>query len=276
MSTPDQEATREEVRKQFGQLMREYIAENAINVLEKRLADFQKIFNAAIHHLQNETNINEERVRLFHERLNNLNKLTVEIETAWKNFEASRDVVAAKIDAEHEKYEALAKNLEKFELQLTQIRNDEARITGLCRSVEAQYLEIAADYEKARLKLDRNEVLLSQLQRTVNAQSKEIDLLNKNKAVTTGKIEKSEISKPKRGRPKKEFHVDVVSNDFESAVRQYLTKVGTASVVEINAATGISKTVLYNVLKKHFVSDGEVYNARWCVPGCKPKKRKNK
>lgn len=270
MSTPDQEATREEVRKQFGQLMREYIAENSINALEKRLADFQKIFNAAIHHLQGETNANEERVTLFRERLNNLNKLTFEIETAWKNFEASRDTVKAKINAEHAHYENLEKRLESFQDLLIRIQNEEGRIALICNTVDAQYEKLTKDYELASLKLDRNEALLSELQRTVKTQSEEIDLLSKNKAVTTGQIEEPEVVKRKRGRPRK----NQPKPGTEELIRTVLAQNGPSTATEISKATGIPKTVLYGVLKGHFVSDGSVifYNSKWKIPKKGPKK----
>lgn len=268
MSTPDQEATREEVRKQFGQLMREYIAENSINALEKRLADFQKIFNAAMHHLQGETNANEERVTLFRERLNNLNKLTVEIETAWKNFEASRDTVTAKINDEHEKYAALAKNLEKFTYLLTQIQDEATRITGVCSKVDAQYNELSVEYKRVTLKLDRNEALLNQLQNTVDAQSNKIDLLKKNKAVTTGKIEEPEVVKRKRGRPKK----NQPKPGTEELIRTVLAQNGPSTATEISKATGIPKTVLWSFLDHHFVPEGPGFNTKWKIPKKGPKK----
>jgi len=99
--------TREAVRDQFGQLMREYIAESGIKKLEQKLDNHVKQFNAAMAQVQKEIKNGTLQANNVSKSILDLGAFQEGIQRRWNEFVENHDKISAYMQQAESKLKAL-------------------------------------------------------------------------------------------------------------------------------------------------------------------------
>lgn len=124
------EESQETIRKQFGQLMREVMAEDSIKRLEKRLIDFQKKFEQAFTQRQEAVNLAENQTQDLQARVAELRGIQEKIHEGWEQFIAKtnaledfQNLVKSQMESRQKAVETLDGAMNRHGVALTDIAN---------------------------------------------------------------------------------------------------------------------------------------------------------
>ena len=293
----DQEETpcnhTEEIRAAFGRLMREYVAENSISSMERRLIDFQKTFNAAFFPLEKVT---AEQTKQYQSCMKELHGMISSMTDAMNAFESTCAAIDAKIVQEQKRYKDLDARFQTFDGLMSKIRMSEGKIDAdMVKVTQLQdkfwaELTVVTD-EMAALRTAQKNIHedLKRVRSEVPAPSPlrslppfpppkaDVDAEPGTDAVpgtdadaepgTDGVPEKSKVKRESKTRPKEESHFKIIA--------KVLRDRGPSTVLEIHRVTGLTKSMIYRALNADFASDGR-YKSKWSLPGYFKRRKNNK